>query len=88
MQRRNRSIDHNNSRSDEDDYLVGPESNMSSIKKRPLGGSKRASQNDDQEDEYILLQRERQIREEIESDNANQSNILAKKRKIRKAGHS
>ena len=70
--------------SDEDDYIVGPESNHSSIKKR-FNGQNKASQNGD-DDMYLLMQRERQILEDIESDRGNTSNILAKKRKIRKAG--
>lgn len=32
-----------NNDSDEDDYIVGPESNHSSIKRRPFAGAKRGS---------------------------------------------
>jgi len=42
---------------------------------------------DNDDEEYMLLQRERQIVEDIESDNGS-SNRLAKKRKIRKAANS
>ena len=52
-----RSVNGNDS--DEGDYIVGPESNHSSIKKRPFNGQKRASQNGDDDDMYLLMQRER-----------------------------
>lgn len=45
-----------NGSNDEDDYIVGPESNHSSIKKRPFRGLKRGSdQGNNQDDEHYLL---------------------------------
>ena len=43
----------------EDDYIVGPESSHSKIKKRPAGGNHRSSQDEEDEERYLLLQRER-----------------------------
>lgn len=66
----------------EDEFLVGPGSNHSQIKARNFGEGH--SQED--EEHYLLMQRERQIQFEVENDRS--QNNLAKKRKVRKAAHS
>lgn len=43
---------------DQDDFIVGPNSNLSKIKQRQLRGS-RGRVSDDEDDQYLLLQRER-----------------------------
>lgn len=47
---------------DEDEFIIGPESNHSSLKKRPLGGSQLgggSTKGDLNDEHYLLMQRER-----------------------------
>ena len=70
----------------EDDYIVGPESRDTKLKKKPRDNGRATSQ-DQEEEKYMLLQRERQIVEEIESERnlEGDHSRLAKKRKIKRA---
>jgi hypothetical protein len=78
----------NGNNDDVSDYIVGPESNHSKLKKKPRDNM-RGSSNDNEEEKYMLLQRERQIVEDIESErNLDGDGKLAKKRKIKRAAHS
>ena len=78
----NQSLDHEN------DYIVGPESSHSRLKKKPRDGYRNSS-NDNEEERYMLLQRERQIAEDIETERTMEQNSkLTKKRKIKRAAQS